>query len=193
LPEPLELAGPWEVRFPPHSGAPGQVSLDRLTSWSEHTNPGVKCFSGTATYTKRIRVPREWLGQHQRVYLDLGRVEVMARVSLNHQDLGLLWKPPYRVDLTRVVHAGDNVLAVQVVNLWPNRLIGDEQLPEDSQRNPEGTLKAWPPWVLEGKPSPTGRSTFTTWRLWKKDAPPLESGLLGPVRLVVSRQARASE
>ena len=66
-------------------------------------------------------------------------------------------------------------------------MIGDELLPEDSDRNPNGTLKAWPKWVLEGKPSPTGRCTFTTWRLWKKDDALLESGLIGPVRILTAK------
>ena len=100
----------------------------------------------------------------------------------------MLWKPPFRVEVTGAARAGENELEVQVVNLWPNRLIGDEQLPEDSERNPEGTLKRWPQWLAEGKPSPTGRYTFTTWRLWKKGDALLESGLLGPVRTVSARE-----
>ena len=107
---------------------------------------------------------------------------------LFRSDLATLWKPPFRVYVTDAVRPGDNALEVQVVNLWVNRLIGDEQLPEDSERNPDGTLKKWPQWLQEGKPSPTGRYTFTSWRLWKKDAPLQESGLLGPVRVVVSQQ-----
>jgi hypothetical protein len=82
--------------------------------------------------------------------------------------------------------AGDNALEIGVTNLWINRMIGDEELPEDSDRNPDGTLKAWPQWVQEGKPSPTGRFTFTSWRLWKKGEAPVESGLLGPVTLRVA-------
>jgi hypothetical protein len=66
-------------------------------------------------------------------------------------------------------------------------MIGDEQLPEDSERKTKGrgkgTLKEWPQWLQEGKPSPTGRYTFTTWRLWSKDSPLQDSGLIGPVRL----------
>jgi hypothetical protein len=75
-------------------------------------------------------------------------------------------------------------LEVKVTNLWPNRLIGDEQLPDDREWNGKH-LKAWPQWVLEGKPSPTGRFTFTTWHHWTKSDAPLESGLLGPVTLNV--------
>jgi hypothetical protein len=183
LVEPQEITGPWELRFPANQGAPGRVTLDRLISWTEHSDPGVKYFSGAVKYSKTIECPRERLGKSRRLYLDLGRVEVLARVRLNGTDLGLLWKPPYRVDITGAARPGRNALEIEVVNLWPNRMIGDEQLPEDSQRNPDGTLKQWPPWVLAGEHSPTGRYTFTSWRLWKKDSALLPSGLLGPVTL----------
>jgi hypothetical protein len=83
-----------------------------------------------------------------------------------------------------IVKPGENTLEVRIVNLWINRMIGDEQLPEDSQRNADGTLKSWPTWVEKGLPSPTGRYTFTSWRLWKKGEPLEKSGLLGPVRLI---------
>jgi hypothetical protein len=110
----------------------------------------------------------------------------MAQVSLNGKDRGILWKSPYRVEITNAAKAGDNALEVKVTNLWVNRMIGDETLPEDSTRNPDGTLKEWPQWVREGKSSPTGRSTFTSWRLWKANDPLQESGLIGPVTLHAS-------
>jgi hypothetical protein len=188
LPAPQEIAGPWEVQFAPGLGAPPTVRFDRLVSWTARPEPGVKYFSGAATYRSTFQLPREFLALGRRVVLDLGRVEVMAEAKLNGKDLGSLWKPPFRLDLTSAAVAGENQLEVRVVNLWPNRLVGDEQLPEDSERNPDGTLKAWPKWLLEGKPSPAGRVAFVTWRLWKKNDPLLESGLLGPVTVSVGEE-----
>ena len=183
---PLEIVGPWQVHFPPKWGAPDSVEFVKLVSWSDHADPGIKYFSGTATYTRTIAMPREMQGKGRRIYLDLGKVQIMASVKLNGKDLGLLWRTPYRLDVTDALKAGDNTLEIGVTNLWINRMIGDEELPEDSDRNPDGTLKSWPQWVQEGKPSPTGRFTFTSWRLWKKGEAPVESGLIGPVTLQVS-------
>jgi hypothetical protein len=184
LPEPLELAGPWELRFPPQWGAPDNISLDKLVSWSQHPDPGVKYFSGTAVYRKMLQIPREMVGRNRRIELDLGKVAVMARVRLNGKDLGILWKPPFRADLTNVVRSGENVLEVSVTNLWINRMIGDEFLPPDCELNADGSLRAWPEWLQQGKPNPSGRFTFSTWRLWKKEETLQESGLLGPVRIL---------
>jgi hypothetical protein len=183
LPPPITVAGPWDLRFPSGWGAPEQVKLDTLMSWSDHSDPGVKYFSGIGTYAAVVAVPEAMFGVNRRLYLDLGTVKVMARARLNGTALGILWKPPYRVDVTDLAKPGDNTLEVEVANLWVNRLIGDESLPEDSARNPNGTLKEWPEWLAQGAPSPSGRHTFTTWRLWSKDDPLEESGLLGPVTL----------
>jgi hypothetical protein len=190
VPQPLEITGPWDLRFPPNWGAPDHITLDRLVSWSDHPEAGVKYFSGTATYSKTVNVPASLIGGSHRLYLDLGEVAVMAQVKLNGQDLGILWKAPYRLDVTAVLRPGDNDLEVKVVNLWINRLIGDEQLPEDSERNGDGTLKRWPEWLGKGEPSPTGRFTFTSWRLWKKDDALVQSGLIGPVTLTAAEIIR---
>ncbi len=188
LPAPVEVGGPWEVRLDPNLGAPEVAAFDRLISWTARPEPGIKYFSGPATYRKTLEVPRAMRSGHRRVFLDLGRVEVMARVKLNGKDLGVLWKPPFRLDITEAAKSGENRLEVRVINLWPNRLIGDEQLPQDSDRNADGSLKSWPPWLQAGQPSPAGRIAFTTWRLWKKTDAPLESGLLGPVSLTAAEQ-----
>jgi hypothetical protein len=190
LPPPMDLAGPWEVRFSPGGGAPDNIVFDKLISWSDHPDPGVKYYSGTAAYMKTFVVSPETISENRRLRLSLGDVEIMAEVTLNGKNLGILWKPPFHVDITDAVKPGENTLEVKVVNLLVNRQIGDEFLPEDSDRNPDGTLRAWPKWVLEGKSSPTGRHTFTSWRLWHKNDPLQPSGLLGPVRIVSGKVMR---
>lgn len=190
IPLPVAIPGPWQVGFPPKHGAPENVTLDHLVSWSTHANPGVRYFSGTATYKKDVDIPENLLGKGRGLYLDLGSVQNIARVRLNGTDLGILWKSPFRVWITDAVHPGQNRLEIEITNLWPNRLIGDEQLPADCEWHPqrfkdEGeTLKEWPRWLLEGKASPTGRIAFGAWRHWHKDDALLPSGLLGPVQLV---------
>lgn len=180
-PRNLEVPGPWSVRFASGWGAPEEVSFPALISWSEHSDPGVQFFSGTATYRRSLQIPAELIAPDRRVILDLGRVEAFAQVRLNGADLGIRWHAPYCADITGAVKAGENELEVEVTNLWPNRMIGDEQLPEDSERRNNGTLVQWPQWLQEGKPSPTGRFTFTAWRLWSHDSELQPSGLLGPV------------
>ncbi len=182
VPKPREVKGAWSLRFPPHWGAPAEVQLDKLISWTDHPEAGVRYFSGTATYDKTVEVPAERLKTGRELWLDLGGVKNFAEVEWNGQNLGVLWKPPYRVNVTAAAKAGANHLVVKVTNLWPNRLIGDEQLPPDVEWDGK-QLKEWPQWLLDGKPSPTGRLTFTTWHHWTKDSPLLESGLLGPVTL----------
>jgi len=179
----LEITGQWSLSFPPNWGAPANAVFDRLMSWTDSTDNGIKYFSGTATYAKEIEIPAGDLGAGHSLWLDLGRVKNLAEISLNGKSLGIFWKPPFRVNITGAAQPGKNKLEIKVTNLWPNRLIGDEQLPDDREWNGK-RLREWPQWVLDGKPSPTGRYTFTTWHHWTKDDALLESGLIGPVRLV---------
>jgi hypothetical protein len=188
LPPAVQIDGPWTLVLAPELGGPRRLTLDTLSSWSEQTDPGVRYFSGTVRYAADVSVPTEMLARGRRLYLDLGKVEVMAQGWLNGKDLGILWKPPFVVDVTEAARPGTNSLEVKVVNLWINRLIGDEQLSEDSLRNGNGTLKEWPRWLTDEKRSPTGRHTFTSWRLWKKADVLVPSGLLGPVRLLTTER-----
>ena len=127
-----------------------------------------------------------------RYFLDLGRVEVMAEVRLNGVDLSVLWKPPFRVDVTRALQPGRNRLEVKVTNLWPNRLIGDERYPDDCTVDgtwKTGPIPAWPEWFLRHQPRPEPRRlTFTTWKYYTAETPLLASGLLGPVTLQMARR-----
>ncbi len=191
VPKPVEVVGPWELKFPPNWGAPAQVSLAQLSSWTENSESGVKYFSGTATYVKELEIPAGMFTGGNLLWLNLGEVKNIAEVFVNGKPLGILWKPPFRANITGAARPGKNKLEIKVTNLWPNRLIGEEQLPPDCEWSRDMTLKEWPQWLLEGKPSPTGRITFSTYHLWKKDDKPLPSGLLGPV--TITAQAKVSE
>jgi len=173
-----EITGPWTVSFDPKWGGPVQpVTFEKLKDWSTSEDPKIRYYSGSAVYRTTFQAKKG------HCFLVLGKVDIMAEVTLNGKPLGILWKPPFRVDVSDALLEGENTLEVKVVNLWINRLIGDEQLPEDSDRKPDRTLKSWPQWLIEGKPSQSGRYTFATHLLWKKDDPLQPSGLLGPVRL----------
>lgn len=181
LPTSETIEGSWRVQFEPEWGGPANVVFERLEDWSLRPEPGIKYYSGVACYRKRFSFGHV-LGRNVHVYLDLGRVADSSEVILNGASLGILWNPPYRIDVTDHLQR-NNELEVRVVNRWINRMIGDEQLPEDTQRTDGGVAKSWPQWLLDGKKSPTGRMTFSTFRLWKEDSPLIPSGLLGPVRL----------
>jgi hypothetical protein len=183
VPEPLEVPGAWKLTFPPDLGAPATATFDKLISWSDSDVTGIRYFSGTATYDKDFQVPAALLGAGKALLLDLGDVQVMAHVWLNDTDLGIHWKPPFTLDISRLAKPGANHLRVEVTNLWPNRMIGDEQLPEDASYGGGGNLQAWPDWMLQNKPRTSGRYTLATWKHYRADSPLLPSGLLGPVAL----------
>jgi hypothetical protein len=156
------LEGPWEVSFQPDRGAPPKLTLDRLTSWSESTDPSVKYFSGTGTYSRTIQAHPDWFQPDARLWLDLGDVKNLAEVLVNDTPLGILWKAPFRVDVTDALRPGANGVEVRVTNLWVNRLLGDQQ------------------------PGASPKYTFTTQRFYRASSRLLPSGLLGPVRIMRS-------
>jgi hypothetical protein len=205
VPAPRTVEGPWTVRFQPGRRAPDSIVLPKLESLSRNADDGVRHFSGTATYERQIDVPATLLRSGRRVFLDLGRVEVLAGVTVNGRDLGVVWKEPYRVDITDVVRPGANQVSLKVTNLWANRMIADAALPEEGKFvdaewaigerfAPDGKkqgdvmarkMAALPDWYTAGKPKPDGgRLTFSPWTFYQKGEPLLDSGLLGPVRVV---------
>jgi hypothetical protein len=183
----VAVRGPWSVSFPTGLGAPPRVALPALISWPDHTDAGVRYFSGTATYNTGFRVAPAQVAPGCALRLDLGRVKNMAEVEVNGKPAGTLWKEPFVVDVTGLVKPGANTLTVKVTNLWPNRLIGDEQLPDEVEWRGD-TIARWPDWLYGGGTRPaTERVTFTSWRFYRKESPLLESGLLGPVVLESAR------
>jgi hypothetical protein len=172
------------VSFDPEWGGPGEpVSFDTLVDWANCKDNAICYYSGTATYEKRFHLSPERISQSTPVLLDLGRVEIMARVRVNGTACGIAWKPPYRIDITEAVRPGENKLEIDVVNTWINRMIGDEFMPEDSDWFNWETLKEWPEWFLNNEPRPSGRYTFTSARHYTSNDTLVPSGLLGPVSI----------
>ncbi len=157
----IELAkieGAWKVTFPSNLGAPPNAEFPDLASWTASSDTGIKYFSGTATYSKQLDAPKEWFSSGAKVLLDLGTVKEIAEVTVNGKPVGgILWKPPFQVDVSSALKPGSNDLIVKVTNLWPNRMIGDLQ------------------------PGVTKTYTWTDFRPFRADSPLMESGMLGPV------------
>lgn len=186
-----ELNGSWNVAFDPNwgqrSSADSWIVFDKLEDWSAREEPGIKYYSGTATYLKEF----DYSASHvphpaSRLCIDLGKVEVIARVILNGRDCGIAWKPPYRVDITDALKSGRNELQIEVANTWVNRLIGDEQLPLDSKWHNWETLMEWPDWFKGEVERSSGRYTFTSARHYNKNSQLHPAGLLGPVSILSS-------
>ena len=157
-----EIAGPWQVSFDPRWGGPEKVVFEKLDDWTNRSEEGIRHYSGTAVYRKAFDLPpaaRAAMPAGKRLFLDLGTVKELAEVRLNGQNLGVVWCPPWRVEVTAVLREQENLLEVDIVNFWPNRLIGDAALPPEKRR------------------TATNINKFTS------DSPLMESGLLGPVTL----------
>ena len=158
--EELLLSSNWTVHFVP-AISPEKTedyNFDRLYPWNESQDPFIRFFSGTATYRTSFRWNPD-PGTAEAV-LDLGRVCNMAHVYVNGKDQGLLWKEPFKIDISEAIVEGDNTLEIKVTNSWGNQLIGDSALPMEE------------------------RAARTSWEFYSPDDPLPTSGLLGPVRIM---------
>lgn len=156
--------GAWTLSFPDGWGAPSSIPLPRFESWTESTDPGIRYFSGTATYRATLHLSAALLSPSRHIWLNLGRVREIATVAVNGIPVQTLWRSPFVARIDRQLHAGDNTVEIQVTNLWPNRLIGDLQ------------------------PSAKAHYTETNVHAYSKDSPLLPSGLLDPVVIQVTSE-----
>jgi hypothetical protein len=153
------LTGPWTVAFDTKWGGPPSARFDTLASWTSRAEPGIKYYSGTAVYRKEFEIPAT--ATNKPIQIDLGDVRELAEVKVNGQSCGIAWAPPFQVDISHAIKAGTNQLEVEVVNFWPNRIIGDDFLPESE------------------------RLTRTNIRQLTRKTPLMPSGLIGPVHLTI--------
>lgn len=157
----VSIEGPWEIKFQENRGAPAMATLATLSPWNENADNSIKYFSGTGTYIKSINAPAPWFNEGNELWLDLGTVKNLAEVVVNGQSLGIVWKAPFRVNVTEVLKEGENNIEIKVTNLWVNRLIGDMQ------------------------PNIKEKITYTSMAYYRADSPLQPSGLLGPVKVIV--------
>jgi hypothetical protein len=175
-----EVSNPWKVSFNPIWGGPENIVFDKLVDWTSRPEEGIKYYSGIATYHNVFKLSENVAADKKSdIYLDLGEVNNLARVWINGKDMGVVWTAPFRIKITDAIVSGENKIDIEVANLWPNRLIGDEKKPDDGIKDNQ-----WPDWLLNGKPRTSGRYTFTTFKHYKEDSQLLKSGLLGPVKII---------
>ncbi|HYO25147.1 MAG TPA: glycosyl hydrolase, partial [Lacipirellulaceae bacterium] len=157
-----EIRGPWRVAFDPAWDGPADVEFRTLSDWSQHAEPGIRYYSGTARYRTMFEMPADLPSAAARrpMVLSLGRVENVASATLNGKPLGVAWTEPFQVAATEALRPGRNELEIEVTNLWPNRLIGDQRRPRSE------------------------RLTSTNITKFRGDSPLLPSGLLGPVQVL---------
>lgn len=162
------LEGPWNVSFDPAKGGPQNVVFASLQDWAESDDPSVRYYSGKATYSKEFLFDCDRTGD-ARLCIELGSVLDVgfARVKLNGNDKGILWTAPFRVDVTDDLRPGANILEVEVVNSWYNRVAGDQLHPE-----------------LPGTTSTNIELIHDFRGVRKKTIDLSPSGLMGPVRIV---------
>ena len=159
------ISGSWELSFNPVWGGPEKIVINELKSWTEFKEAGIKYYSGTGTYYKTFSLNKKEI-KNNKLLLDLGNVQEMASIKINGQQMPVKWCAPFVFDITKYAKAGENTLKVEVVNMWPNRLIGDGKLPKKERL------------------TKTNINKFNT-----KDAEKYlrKSGLLGPVRIIFEK------
>ena len=165
-----EMDSSWQVTFDPIWGGPGEVKFPKLVNWINRTEDGIKYYSGKATYRKTFDLIQKANPaiksdeKGERLFLDLGNVKNVAEVRLNGTNLGILWCAPWRVEITEASREKENILEIDVINLWANRVIGDLNLPK-------------------GKRFTKTHDSFR-FDMLQPTTPLLDSGLLGPVQIL---------
>ena len=152
------IDGEWQVEFNQEWGGPEKILFEDLILWNEHDDPGIKYYSGSAVYKKDFHLTKDQL-ENNSVYLDLGEMYNLAEVTINGEFTGVWWMKPFKNEVTRFLKEGKNSLEIKVVNLWPNRIIGDQLLPEEQRFTETNVIKFTQDYLL------------------------LPSGLAGPVTL----------
>ena len=200
IPSPMEIKGNWEINFREQDFYKGTIKTDKLFDWTTHETEQIKHYSGTAIYKTTFNIEKGMLQSDRQFQINLGEVNVIAKVVVNGKEIGVSWLAPHQLNVTNALKEGENTLEVQVTNQWTNRLIGDEKLPNQTGYHVKrgspgfgdsefrGKFKKMPKWFRDNQPLPEGpRSTFSAYSFQKSTDKLMPSGLLGPVIISISR------
>lgn len=161
--ETFDISYQWDLQFNPAMGATESLHLDSLVSWSEIKQDRIKYYSGSVSYEKEFSAPKEALGKTTNAFVVFEDMQEIARVFVNGKNCGIVWTPPYKVNITPYLKAGRNTLSVQVINTWNNRIIGD--IKNSSQK---------------------GYTNTNIKNKFKANSPLLKSGLLGKAQIFLT-------
>ena len=192
LPKAIDISSNWEVEFLEKHHFASKEDFTSLTDWKDNENEDIKYYSGTAIYSKTVKLPK--LKSGIKTFIDLGEVNIVAEVFVNGKVVDVLWKAPFIANVSNHVKKGDNVIEVKITNQWSNRMIGDKNysgdylgyqqpsyFPSESDRMPD--------WYVKNEPMPEGpRSTFNTYKFYSKGDDLMPSGLLGPVKIIFKKE-----
>jgi hypothetical protein len=167
LPDPIDISEEWNVSFNPDMGGPESYQMESLVSWSDLDVDGIMYYSGTATYSRDIYINEESLVMGTEVFVAFEDIQEMARLSINGEDCGILWTPPYRANITSNITPGSNKIVVEVANTWNNRIVGDLRTPE---------MKAY--------------TNTNVMNKFGDNSPLLPSGIMGKAEIVFSNQSK---
>jgi hypothetical protein len=156
----IDITDNWDISFNPDMGGPKSYRLEKLISWSDIDEKGIKYYSGSATYTRNFVIEEKVLSKGTEAYANFGDIQEMARVYINGNDCGIVWTPPYKALITPYLKAGNNTISVQVINTWNNRIVGDVTYPDE---------KAYTKTNIKNK--------------FRKGSPLLKSGLMGKAEI----------
>ena len=156
----IDLTSNWKVEFDVEMGAPESYHLDQLTSWTDIDNSGINYYSGSVNYSREFPLSKDALSKGAQAYIVFDDIQEMALVTVNGNDCGIIWTPPYKANITQHLKEGSNNIKVQVINNWNNRIVGD-------LKNPDGKEYA----------RTNAKKKFSA------DSPLLESGLIGKAEI----------
>jgi hypothetical protein len=161
----IDLSSQWKVEFDADMGAPEVYQFDRLTSWTDVDEKGINYYSGPAKYSKEFTLSEETLSKGTQAYITFEDIQEMARLTVNGNDCGIVWTPPYEVNISQYLKEGSNHISVRVINNWNNRIVGDLKHPDEKEYT-----------------QTNAKQKFTA------DSPLLESGLIGKVEIIFTNR-----